>query len=517
MTDSRVQVPTAVKHSTGVRLALLRIGLPALAALAAMGLFLLASARTGYLGFPLDDAWIHQTYARNLALRGEWAYLPGVPSAGSTAPLWSLLLAAGYRLFAQPYAWPLFLGLVGLVAAAMFAQSLFRSEMQSWQSDIPWLGLFLVGEWHLVWAAVSGMETSLYAALILAVFWLLARRPEGAWVAGALAGLAAWIRPDGLTLIGPVLFVIVLRGRSWRSGLKQALPAVSAFTVVVALYLLFNRLAAGSWLPNTFYAKQAEYAVYQQIPLLRRFISLAGLPLIGAGALVFPGAIFAAWKSARERRWVLLSMLIWWLGYTLIYALRLPVTYQHGRYLMPAMPVYFTLGAVGTAWMLAEIRLLKRVGFVLRRVWLLSILLVWTGFLLVGAQGYAADVAIITTEMVQTANWINQNTPTDAVIAAHDIGAIGYFGQRNLVDLAGLVSPEVIPFIRDEARLAHYLDERGVDYLVTFPGWYPELVQQAEPIYTTHATFSPRAGGENMTIYRWLGRAGAAAQHFNLP
>ena len=36
----------------------------------------------GLAGFPLDDAWIHQTYARNLAETGQLAYLPGQPSAG---------------------------------------------------------------------------------------------------------------------------------------------------------------------------------------------------------------------------------------------------------------------------------------------------------------------------------------------------------------------------------------------------------------------------------------------------
>ena len=40
---------------------------------------------TGGGGFPLDDSWIHQTYARNLAQTGQWAFVPGVPSAASTS------------------------------------------------------------------------------------------------------------------------------------------------------------------------------------------------------------------------------------------------------------------------------------------------------------------------------------------------------------------------------------------------------------------------------------------------
>jgi hypothetical protein len=105
--------------------------------------------------------------------------------------------------------------------------------------------------------------------------------------------------------------------------------------------------------------------------------------------------------------------------------------------------------------------------------------------------------------MVATAHWVARNTDQDALIAAHDIGALGYFAGRRLLDLAGLVSPEVIPFIRDEARLAAYLDERQADYLVTFPGWYPALVAGANPVYRSTGNASPAQGGENMVVYRW--------------
>lgn len=55
-------------------------------ALLATGLYIAAAYYGGLRGFPLDDAWIHQTYARNLAQSGQLAYLPGQPSAGSTSP-----------------------------------------------------------------------------------------------------------------------------------------------------------------------------------------------------------------------------------------------------------------------------------------------------------------------------------------------------------------------------------------------------------------------------------------------
>ena len=59
----------------------------AVAALAAVLFYLMVSALIFRIGFPLDDSWIHLTYARNFAEHGEWAYRLGERSAGS-APGW---------------------------------------------------------------------------------------------------------------------------------------------------------------------------------------------------------------------------------------------------------------------------------------------------------------------------------------------------------------------------------------------------------------------------------------------
>ena len=40
--------------------------------------------------------------------------------------------------------------------------------------------------------------------------------------------------------------------------------------------------------------------------------------------------------------------------------------------------------------------------------------------------------------------WLRDNTPEDAVVAALDIGAVGYASDRPVLDLMGLVSPEIL-------------------------------------------------------------------------
>src|SRR5512147_604960 len=85
-----------------------------LVATAMVLLYASLAASRSFAGYPLDDAWIHQTYARNWAATGQLAYLVGVPSAGSTAPLWTLLLSVAYRLNIDPYLWTMMLGVVSL-------------------------------------------------------------------------------------------------------------------------------------------------------------------------------------------------------------------------------------------------------------------------------------------------------------------------------------------------------------------------------------------------------------------
>ena len=466
--------------------------------------YIIAAGWFYQIGFPLDDAWIHQTFARNLAQFREWAFIPGKPSAGSTSPAWTVLLSFGYLFQVEvPFVWTFFLGLLTLWAIGLLSQRLFATSDVPRFRSLPWLGLFLIFEWHLVWAASSGMETSLMAVMTLGVFGSLARGGKQLWIAAFLAGLSVWIRPDGLTLLGPVIVIAALGGKTVIKTIKSVWICGLIFLIPFGLYVIFNWIVGGNLWPNTFYAKQAEYAELLLQPFFLRFGNLAVLPLIGAGILLVPGFLFSAWQAIKARRWIHLVMFAWWVGYTGLYALRLPVVFQHGRYLIPAMPVFFILGLLGTFSILKNIPKPIKLNRMLGRVFYLSCPAVLIGFYFLGMQAYSRDVAIIETEMVKTAQWINENLPPSAVLAAHDIGAIGFYTKNDLVDLAGLVSPEVIPFIRDETKLEAHLNQSEVDYLITFPGWYPKLVTKGQQIFSSGGEISIKAGGENMVVYRW--------------
>jgi hypothetical protein len=471
--------------------------------------YILGSYYYFQVGYPLDDAWIYQTYARNLSHLREWSFIPGSESGGSTGPLWVLIISIGYFFRLEHHVWTYFLGTIILVAIGwigIIGFELLQPKHKKWAL----LGGFvLVLEWHLVWASVSGMETLLFAfVILLTLIWILkSSQTDMEWMLiGFLIGVSVWIRPDGITLLGPAGLALAVGNPTQRQNkIKQGLFLIVGFTIPFILYLIFNQVTSGSIWPNTFYAKQAEYAELRDLPLINRLAKQFLAPLPGVGIILLPGFIITFSKAIRNRNWAVLSTIFWFIGYLVIYAIRLPVTYQHGRYVIPAMPIFFLLGISGTtAWIVTHYHDQRMVARVLAKVWMISsISIIWL-FWILGVKAYAEDIAIIESEMVTTAHWIRDNTPPNALIAAHDIGALGYFSERNIVDLAGLISPDVIPFIRDEDRLKDYLDAQNVDYLMTFPAWYPSMTLSLPLIFQTHNPYSPKQGGENMAVYQWI-------------
>lgn len=469
----------------------------ALASLAGIAFFLAFSALTYRVGFPLDDAWIHLTYARNFALYGEWSFRLGERSAGSTSPLWTGLLSLGFLLRLAPYVWTFFLGWALLSLTAIRAEEIARRTLPAYRPRLPWVGLFIALAWHLTWSAVSGMETLLHGLLILNVMGLLMERPLRYLTLGLLAGLSVWVRPDGLTLLGPILFTAFLQEPTWRARGNAFLKVLLGFGTLFVFYLLFNLALDGTPMPNTYYAKQAEYAAaWLSQPFSARLTAYLLPMLAGPFAAAVPGVFLWGHRIIRQRNWGGIAGLLWFVGYVGIYLMRLPA-YQHGRYILPAFPSLYLWGLLGMAAYLTSPRAARRLSF----LWQALTVLLVAAFQWVGAAQNARDVAFIETQMVQTAQWINENLPPQATLAAHDIGAIGYFTSNPLVDLAGLITPEVIPFIRDERRLAEYINSTRAEYLVTFSEWYPHLVEGRTVLF--EAGGAPFQLDDEMTVYRW--------------
>ncbi|HEY6042876.1 MAG TPA: hypothetical protein VIX58_12165, partial [Anaerolineae bacterium] len=278
-----------------------------------------ALARGGDFGWPLDDAWIHQVYARNLGQRGEFSFFAGQPSAGSTSPLWALLLSPGYWPGMDYRAWTVALGVLLLNGSAWLAGKMANRVGERLNPGVTaahtalWTMGLMLGEWHLVWASVSGMEVLLFIFLELALIELFLARANPIGL-GALAGLLTLTRPEGAVLGGLVVVGLIAQGwlgvepgdnanflRRARGALGEAAKFLVPLALLIAPYLYFNLAASGTIFPNTFYAKAEEYRALTSEPLVTRWLSLWLQPLTGAQVLLVPGILFLFARVFRNK------------------------------------------------------------------------------------------------------------------------------------------------------------------------------------------------------------------------
>jgi len=444
----------------------------------------LAASRT-FAGYPLDDAWIHQTYARNFGLHGLMAFSPGQPSTGSSSFAWTVLLAAGYLMKIPFFIWTYLWGSIFAIATAYTAARLSQTYFGDFRNAVM-VGVICILEWHLAWAAVSGMEIGLFTFLTL-LFFLLLNRGRSPFLLGGLTGLIVLVRPEGIILALVYAFKLVLaQPREIKRILLDAAAFLLTFSIVISPWIVFNLMYSQRPFPNTVSAKFMLYGYPWSLGksltyLWNVFIYFLDGPLM----LLIPGAGFSIYNAVRTRDPRLFYPSAWFFTLIGLYAMALPAIYDHGRYLMPLIPLIVIYGIQGVE------QLLKRftpAPLLRSTVWLSlfgMVFLLWIN----GASDYAYRVQLFDTVHVQAAQWINTHTSQDAIIATHDIGIIGYTTERQIVDLAGLVTPEIVPIMNDQQKMADYVRARQVTYLVVYSGYYRDLLN----LLDAHLVFSPGA------------------------
>lgn len=456
------------------------VGLIALEALSAV-LYLTAANQPG---FPLDDAWIHQTYARNLGLHGMMSFVPGLPSTGSTSAGWTTLLAAGYFLKVPFHFWAYLWGGVFAVLAAFTAAQLSFTYFGNFRNAVL-VGVICIFEWHLAWSAVSGMEISLFIFLSL-LFLFLMHRNAKPWVMGLVAGLAFLVRPEAVLLMAIYGVKLLIENRS---SLSRFLASGTVFALVLLLvispWMIFNLTYSGRPFPSTVSSKFMQYGYPFSIARSLAYLWDVFLYFLdGPLMFIFPCALLAMYLVFRRRDTPLYHAPAWSLALILIYAVTIPAIYHHGRYLMPIIPLLVIFGMEGLSFLFEKYRLNQRLRIAVYIVLGGMVAALWVN----GASTFALQVKLLTDNHADAAKWVAENTLRDAVIATHDVGLVGYITQRQMVDLAGLITPEVIPIMSDQTKLADFVRSRDVAYVIVFTGYYREFLEEldARLVYSPH-------------------------------
>jgi hypothetical protein len=154
--------------------------------------------------------------------------------------------------------------------------------------------------------------------------------------------------------------------------------------------------------------------------------------------------------------------------------------------------------ATGAHWIVG--RLMERIDGVWGRRLGKALPVLFISLLLLGGVwrlSYWATMLGTNTREVQDIDvaigeWLAANTHPDSLIAVDDIGAIAYISGRRIVDMNGLVSPEVWPATRAAEGLprsqilTRILSRAQPDSMAAFPLWRWDIAMNAAVSRPTH-------------------------------
>ena len=415
------------------------------AAVAALGLVVIVSG-IQLFSLAVDDAYITYSFARNLARTGRLIYHPTNLEFSISSPLYAVILGIGGRAGLPIPTLSNVLSVASIFGSSVYLMLLCYRHKKMWAAITA--GLLLATS-PMMWLAL-GLETSFFVLVVLAAFYHFDR--EQYVVAAVLAAFAILTRGDGV-LVGGLLgiyYLIVLRRRvPWN--------AVVAFAIVLIPALLYLALSFGSPFPTTLETKQGQAAIgfsgffpWTTIPqgleimlrgwLGQSFLYYLWLPLTLLGLLFLPfsrwGWGVVAWGVAQFASYVLLDVA----PYTWYYAPLVP-----GAVLLVGLAIQELAGRVGRVWpqLLAG-------GVLLSCLTLAQVISLRAA--VSGIKAEASPEAMQSKVLPNggyndlfraTGDWIKANTPRNATVAVNDVGIIGYYADRPMIDFLGILQSDV--------------------------------------------------------------------------
>ena len=459
----------------------------------AIGLALLPLAwLVNRFAWTCDDAFISFRYVKHFARGDGLTFNPGEvpPVEGFTNLLWVLILTPFEQLgFNLPLTANALSAGCALLLLVLLVQFLLRRGIETWNagaSALVFVTLPPIGIW-----ATSGLETMPFALAVFATYTslVLARGKSRVVLALLCAMTATLLRADGALWCG-FAFIASLasldpnaedsaarRAAQWKAVLATGV----LLTIGVALHFAWRNGYFGEWMPNTAKVKAGFSLIRGE----------RGLKYIGSLALAVPALLLIP-MVALPRLGLMRDRAAFGLGALAFLVLASSYTVftggdfmAMGRFLVPALPFLILVFA-------AVIETFRARGVVL----FATIGLVATGLLgcfdlLNFSSGmrqalhfrWNSDQSVSEIEQWEfMRNEVVKNSRLGRALALHtepgerlirgNVGAVGFFSELYLLDVNGLVIPEVAAASKPVERASPGHD-RKVDASF-FRKWKPD-------------------------------------------
>jgi hypothetical protein len=488
----------------------------------------------GKFGVPLDDSWIHFRFAENFANGYFFHYNPGEPASGTTSPLWVIILAV-FSFLSNSFIFnSIFLSAVfhflSIVIIYKIALQIFKdSEYNFIKLDRlslePEFLAFLTSiltilAGRFVWSGLSGMETTMFTFFcLIGIYYHITNlfKKTLSLTPAVLFALATVSRPEGFLLFGIYLFDVFLnlwKEKRVKKNLLKVLLSLIIFLCITAPYLIFSYYTSGHFFPNTFKGQGGQYNLIPNFTYLRIIITFFSRDNLIVTLLYLVSIVFyvANLKKYFTKFKYLNLIFMWIILLPLISSILIPNWRHHGRYMIPLIP-FINFAAVYMSTNIFHIIKKERLRELLTKNRVYISLLIIFSLLYYGnfAIAIGKNTENINDQQVRIAKWIKTNVPRENTIALNDIGAITYLTKNRIVDMAGLVTPEILKYrtYRWEDNLDsifYLLKKNNVSYIIVYDHWYEDFLKRFSEnfskVYTAYLRENTICGGYEMNVYR---------------
>lgn len=397
---------------------------------------------TDYL---VDDAYIHLTFARNIAAGNGFAFNPGEPEYGTSAPIWTLLLALFCKIFGPaPVLTKILSTLFGVLSIIAFHRLCRIIGLRS-STIISVTLIWAVNVWLVRWSA-SGMESTMAVWLITLAITAQIQKKS---ISGLWLGLAMLTRPESVMLL-PVFIIDYFRDSGWRK--TTAMFSLSMLPLIP--WLVASKLIFGTIVPNTALVKSDAGlpALADFLFSLKRTVLIVGsshgIEVLIIGGLLFL-VLFRKIQPQKISNRILVMLLLWAVFPTIFYLAK--GVFVSSRYLLIGFPALI----LAAFYILdqTEDRYNGRVFVLLRRYLPIAIITLQLLLTFRVTMPHVLSFEKSLEALSKMASIIRTETPVSSSVAVGDVGLIGYACDRYVLDLEGLVTRDVIQY-----RVGHHLD-----------------------------------------------------------
>jgi len=449
-------------------------------------LFISMNSNLGHLVYSLDDAYIHMSISKNLALHGVWGVSSHEFSSSSSSLIWTILLAFVYYIFSPNEITPLIFNIIPALLIIVSVYVLLKKWSITGNYYLFSVLILMILLPPLPPLIFTGLEHVLHILLsILFIFFAsealsVNNNRKYLWVAAIISILLPVIRYEGIVIVAGFCYLLLIQ--------KKFIPSILIFISSLIPVFIFGVLSISkgwSFFPNSLMLKANLPDVYSIGDFIYFISVLSGsflqgtklyLFVINALFIISSITIYLMMKSPawlKKSQFNLISLLLFNIALYLVYS-RSGWSYRY-QSLIISLSVfvlsvilrrYFSQNYIGAKWKVMLVRIVSVI---------IILFISYNGIKLMN------DVPLTTRNIYEQQYQMGlflKDYYYGSAVALNDIGTCNYFADIKCVDLWGLSNLEISKLRRSgnftEQSIMEITAKNKVRIAIVYDSWFEE-------------------------------------------